>query len=191
MNVTGTNYLFYYAPSASGFDVYVDNFRPVTAEELTIDFTENGVTDGEIYKVGDETKVTVSGGVSGLMVYSGESSDGDGKSLRYKFWRRNPGSDVIFSMDKMLLFAGAYSYVAFDVKVAYDVSGALYYTNASGTGTYGDIKAGEWTTLYCPINYYNLTLMDRSYIFRLPACADYDDFFVFIDNIRFVNEIPA
>ena len=54
-----------------------------------------------------------------------------------------------------------------------------------------DIKAGEWTTLYCPINYYDLTNMTRSYIFRLPACADYDDFTVFIDNIRFVNEIPA
>lgn len=191
VNVTGTNYLLYYAPSAAGLDLYVDNFRPVTVDEMTIDFAEGGNVDGEIYKVEDETKVTISGGVSGMMVYSGESSDGDGKSLRYKFWRRNPGSDVIFSMDKMLLFAGAYSYVAFDIKVAYDVSGALYYTNNTGTGTYGDIKAGEWTTLYCPINYYDLTLMDRSYIFRLPACADYDDFFVFIDNIRFVNEIPA
>ena len=98
---------------------------------------------------------------------------------------------MILPMDMMLLGASAYSYIAFDVKVAYDVSGALYYTNNAGTGTYGDIKANEWTTLYCPINRYDLSLMSRSYFFRLPACADYDDFFVFVDNIRFVNEIPA
>ena len=190
-NITGTNYLFYYAPSAAGLDLYVDNLHPVTADELVISFNEGGKVDGEIYSLNGETKVTVSGGVTGLMVYSGDSMDGDNKSLRYKFWRRNPGGDIILPIEQMLLGAGAYSYVAFDIKVSYDVSGALYYTNNTGTGTYEDIKAGEWTTLYCPINYYDLTLMDRTYIFRLPACADYDDFFVFIDNIRFVDGIPA
>ena len=191
-NITGTNYLFYYAPGSAGFDMYVDNIRPVTADELELHFDEKGeVVNNENYQINGETVLTISGGVNNLAVYSGESSDGDNQSLRYKFWRRNPGGDMILPMDMMLLGASAYSYIAFDVKVAYDVSGALYYTNNAGTGTYGDIKANEWITLYCPINRYDLSLMSRSYFFRLPACADYDDFFVFVDNIRFVNEIPA
>ena len=189
--LTGTNYLFYYAPGEAGLDLYVDNMRPVMADELGINFAEGGEISGESYQVNDETLVTFSGGTTKHMVYEGESSDGDEKCIRYFFWRRNPGSDIILPLEMMRLGASAYSYVAFDVKVAYDVSGALYYTNNTGTGTYGDIKAGEWTTLYCPINYYDLTNMTRSYIFRLPACADYDDFTVFVDNIRFVNEIPA
>ena len=190
-SLTGTNYLFYYSPNAAGLDLYIDNIRPVTADELGINFAEGGEASGEIYSLNGETLLTISGGVSNLTIYDGESTDGDGKSIRYKFWRRTVGSDIILPMDQMLLGAGAYSYIAFDVKTAYDVNGALYYTNNTGTGTYKDIKAGEWTTLYCPINYYNLTLMDRTYIFRMPACADYDDFFVCVDNIRFVDEKPA
>ena len=175
-----------------GLDLYIDNMRPVTADELGIDFAEGGeVTENKYYQLNGETVLTVDGGVNKLMVYEGESSDGDEKSIRHIFWRRNPGGDVILPLDMMRLGASAYSYVAFDVKVKYDVSGALYWTNITGTGTYEDIKAGEWTTLYCPIDYYDLTNMTRSYIFRLPACTDYDDFTVFIDNIRFVNEIPA
>ena len=189
-SLTGTNYLFYYAPGAAGLDLYIDNMRPVTADELGIDFAEGGEVSGEIYSLNGETILTVSGGVTNLMVYEGESTDGDGKSIRYQFWRGNPGGDIILPMDQMLLGAGAYSYVAFDVKTAYDVSGALYYTNNSGTGTYKDIKAGEWTTLYCPINYYDLTLMDKTYIFRLPAYK-LDNFLVYVDNIRFVNEKPT
>ena len=184
-------YILYYSPSAAGLDLYVDNMRPVTAEDFTISFAEGGEISGSDYKVKDETLVSVSGGVNNLMVYEGESSDGDGKSLRHRFWRNNPGGDIVLPMETMRAAAGAYSYIAFDVKVAYDVSGAFYYTKSSGTGTYADIKAGEWTTLYCPINIYDLQYMKTSYIFRLPACSDYDDFFVFIDNIRFVNEIPA
>ena len=189
-SLTGANYLFYYSPGVAGLDLYIDNMRPVTADELGISFAEGGEASGEIYSLNGETLVTISGGVSNMKIYEGDSTDGDGKSIRYQFWRRNPGSDIILPMEQMLLAAGAYSYVAFDVKTAYDVSGALYYTNNTGTGTYEDIKAGEWTTLYCPINYYNLTLMDRTYIFRLPASTE-DNFLVYIDNIRFVDEIPV
>ena len=154
--LTGTNYLFYYAPGAAGLDLYIDNMRPVMADELAINFAEGGEISGESYQVNGETLVTFSGGTTKHMVYEGDSTDGDGKSIRYFFWRRNPGSDIILPLDMMRLGASAYSYVAFDVKVAYDVSGALYWTNNSGTGTYKDIKAGEWTTLYCPINYTSL-----------------------------------
>ena len=189
-NLTGTNYLFYYSPDMEGFDMYVDNMRPVMADELGINFNENGEVNGEVYSVNGETVVTISGGVTNMKLYEGKSSDGDNKSIRYQFWRGNPGSDIILPIEQMLLGAGAYSYVAFDVMVSYDVSGALYYTNNTGTGTYDDIKANEWTTIYCPINYYNLTMMDRTYVFRLPAYK-LDNFLVYVDNIRFVNEKPT
>ena len=190
-NLTGANYLFYYAPDMEGFDMYVDHFRPVMADELVINFNEGGeVVNNESYQINGETVVTISGGVNNLAVYLGDSSDGDGKSLRYRFWRRNAGGDIILPIEQMLLGAGAYSYVAFDVMVSYDVSGAVYYTNSSGTGTYENIKANEWTTIYCPINYYDLTMMDRTYVFRLPASTA-DNFMVFVDNIRFVNEKPV
>ena len=190
-NLTGTNYLFYYAPDMEGFDMYVDNMRPVMADELGINFNEGGeVVNNESYQINGETVVTISGGVNNLMVYEGKSSDGDNKSIRYQFWRRNAGGDIILPIEQMLLGAGAYSYVAFDVMVSYDVSGAVYYTNSSGTGTYENIKANEWTTLYCPINYYDLTMMDRTYVFRLPASTA-DSFMVYVDNIRFVDEKPA
>ena len=192
-SLTGTNYLFYYAPGAAGLDLYIDNLRPVMAGEYEIHFTEGGeIVDNESYQVGGKTKLTVSGGVNNLMLYEGESSDGDGKSLRYRFWRRNAGGDLSLPMEMMYAVAGAYSYVAIDVKVSYAVSGAVYFTNVSGTGTYADIKAGEWVTIYCPINHYDLSNMDRAaYLLRLPAYDQNSDFFVFLDNIRFVNEIPS
>ena len=181
-----------YFNGGAGLELYVDNMRPVTASELSINFAEGGeIVDSKNYQVNGETLVTVSGGVNNLMVYEGESTDGDGKSLRHRFWRGSTGGDIVLPMETMRAVAGAYSYIAFDVKTAYDVSGAVYYTKSSGTGTYADITANEWTTLYCPVNIYNLQYMTSSYIFRLPACNTYNDFFVYIDNIRFVDEIPA